>query len=77
MLLVFQKPLWASVMSKEDSRKPTRLFLIILSIVLQTQLVNAIGWQLFGSLGYFPGLAIGMIMASFQEGETFQFPIYC
>ena len=41
MLNVFQKPRWASVMSEEDSRNQTRLSLIILSIVLQIQLVNA------------------------------------
>ena len=34
---------------------------IILSMVFQTQLVRAIGRQLFGSLESFPGLAIGMM----------------
>ena len=41
MLHVLRKPLWASVMSEEDPRSQTRQSFIILSIVLQTQLVNA------------------------------------
>ena len=71
MLLVLRKPLWVSMMSVEDSRRP----LIILSMFLQTQLINAIGRLLFGSLESFPGLAIGMMIASVQKvGNICWFP---
>ena len=45
-----------------------RRALIILSIVLHKQLVNAIGRKLPGSEWSLPGLGIGMTTASHQEG---------
>ena len=42
--------------------------MIILSMVFQTQLVKSIGWKFFGYFESFPGLAMGMMVASLQEG---------
>ena len=57
------------MISVEDSRNQRRRSFIILYMDLPTQLlVNAIWWKLFGSLEYFPGLAIVMMMVSLQEG---------
>jgi hypothetical protein len=49
-----------------DSRNHKRRALIILSIVLHTQVVSAIGRIFGGSEWSLPGLGIGMTLASFQ-----------
>ena len=43
-------------------------------MVLQIQLVNAIWRELFGSLQSFHDLAMGMMVASSQEGGNYSFP---
>ena len=50
-----------------DSRNQTNLLLTIRSIVLQRQLVSAIGWYLAGFEPYLPGLGIGIIVTIYLD----------
>ena len=68
VLWFFLKPHCFSERRPHDSRDHMRWALIILSIVLHKQLVNAIGLKLPGSEWSLPGLGMGITTASRHDG---------
>ena len=67
MLWFFRKPHWNLEISFLDSRTQTNRSLTIRSMVLQRQLVRAIGRWLVGSERSLFGLGIGTTMDSFHD----------
>ena len=74
VLWFFLKPHCFSERRPCDSRNHMKRALIILSIILHKQLVNAIGLKLPGSEWSLPGLGMGITTASCHDGGNSQIP---
>ena len=63
-----QKPHWTSNQWPSDSRHHINRVFTMRSIVMQRQLLSAMGLEFVGFLGSLPGLAMGTTTAALHEG---------